>query len=161
MYLTLNGHFLKTWVFPISGLFLCFFAEGIVAVEWMLHVLCALCRRLWRGPHDDFAGVDARAAYVRGRGVNALHPRGPQLRPPDGHGDRSVWVAHGQRQPAHLAIGRCTILINMVQCHLIKTWLWDSEEVLVPEVVQNNVTKGVGESGATDTLRLSPGGTTN
>lgn len=122
----------------------------------MFHVLCALYRRLWRGPLDDFAGVDARAADVRGRGVNALHPRGPQLRPPDGHGDRSVWVAHGQRQPAHLAIDRCTIFIK-----IIKTRLWDSEEVLVPEVVQNNVTKGVSDGGATDTLLLSPGGTTN
>lgn len=68
------------------------------------HVFCALCRRLWRGPLHDPAGVDARAANVRGRGVDALHPRGSQLGPADGHGDGSVRVAHGQRQPAHLAI---------------------------------------------------------
>lgn len=54
---------------------------------------------------DDLAGVNARAAHVRGRGANPLHPRGSGFRPPDGHGDRSLWVAHGQRQPAHLAIG--------------------------------------------------------
>lgn len=54
---------------------------------------------------DDLAGVDARAAHDRGRGVNPLHPGGSGFRPPDGHGDRALWVTHGQRQPAHLAIG--------------------------------------------------------
>lgn len=54
---------------------------------------------------DDLAGVDARAAHVRGWGANPLHPRGSGFGPPDGHGDRSLWVTHGQRQPAHLAIG--------------------------------------------------------
>lgn len=61
-------------------------------------------RRLWRDLLDDLAGVYARAPDVWGRGANAQHPRGSQFRPSDGHGDRSLRVAHGQRQPAHLAI---------------------------------------------------------
>lgn len=44
--------------------------------QWTFHVLCALCRRLRRGPLHDSPGVDARAADVWGRGVDALHPRG-------------------------------------------------------------------------------------
>lgn len=44
---------------------------------------------------DDRAGVDVCAPDVGGGGVDALHPGGSQFRPSDGHGDRSLRVAHG------------------------------------------------------------------
>lgn len=76
----------------LSDFLFCFF----------LIFFCDFFRWFWR----DLTGVDACAANVRGRGANALHPWGSQFRPSDGHGDRSLWVAHGQRQPAHLAIDK-------------------------------------------------------
>lgn len=33
-----------------------------------------------------------------------MYPRRFELGPPDGHGDGTLWAAHGQRQPPHLAI---------------------------------------------------------
>lgn len=90
---------------------------------------------------DDLAGVDARAAHVRGWGANPLHPRGSGFGPPDGHGDRSLWVTHGQRQPAHLAIGDPPLRYGETssRCHATET---SGEMFLVwfaSEMVQKSV----------------------
>lgn len=92
LFIYVHAHFLQERYFnsPHSSLISIFFSDFF--------------RWLWRDLLDDLTGVDACAPDVWGRGANALHPRGSQFRPSDGHGDRSLWVAHGQRQPAHLAI---------------------------------------------------------
>lgn len=78
------------------------FVNFLQAHSW--HQTPSLSRRLRRELLDGLAGADAHAADVGGRGAHALHPRGSEFRHSDGHGERSLRVAHGQRQPAHLAI---------------------------------------------------------
>lgn len=63
-------------------------------------------RWIWRDPLNDLTGVHACTADVWRWGANALHLRGSQFWPSDGDGDCSLGVAHGQRQPAHLAIDK-------------------------------------------------------
>lgn len=84
---------------------------------------CLIGRWFWWRLLDDLAGVNARAAHVRGRRANPLHPRGSGFGPPDGHGDRSLWVTHGQRQPAHLAIGEPPLRYGETssRCHPTET----------------------------------------
>lgn len=109
----------------------------------------------WLGaPLDGLAGLDARAPNVRGRGTDALYPRGSEFRPADGHGDRSLRLAHGQRQPAHLAIdttrhwSKCNLASNF---HNVTE---NSGGFLAPKVVQNNITERICYRCVMDNLTL-------
>lgn len=95
-------------------------------------------RWLWRHLRDDLTGLDACAPDVWGWRANALHPRGSQFRPSDGHGDSSLWVAHGQRQPAHLAIDTPSTLPKRVLTSNLRTVTENSGESKVEE---NNITE--------------------
>lgn len=107
------------------------------ANSWILNFINVfpflwLLRWLW-WDLDDPSRVDACASYEWKWGADALHPRRSQFRPSDGHGDRSLRVTHGQRQPAHLSIDSTQPSLKYDFTAILHNKTEKSEEIWLPK----------------------------